>query len=122
MQALSRCNHGYKYILTVIDVFSKVAYVRPLKNKTGIHVAETMESILENIDAPVRNVQTDEGTEFYNKSFKNVMKKFNINHYSTHSIVKVCLFLLFPGKQPHKLFSLFYSVQFVKDSIEHLNQ
>jgi len=38
-------NRGYKYLLNVIDIFSKYAWSVPLKSKTGGEVARAMESI-----------------------------------------------------------------------------
>ena len=39
MQAFSKDNNGIKYLLTVIDMFSKFAWIVPLKRKTGQEVA-----------------------------------------------------------------------------------
>ena len=67
VQALSRYNKGYKYILTCIDVFSKFAWARPLKNKRGKTILNAFRSIVNSGQkrAPMR-VQTDEGKEFLN--------------------------------------------------------
>ena len=46
MQPYSRENKGYKYLLTVIDVFSKFAWAIPIQNKTGENVSIAMKSIL----------------------------------------------------------------------------
>ena len=65
MQKLSRDNMGYKYLLTVIDVFSKFGWIWPLKNKTGVEV----ESAFKNIFAEGRfpeKLWVDKGKEFYN--------------------------------------------------------
>ena len=42
----AKANKGYKYLMTVIDAFSKFAYAVPLKTKTGIEVARALEPIL----------------------------------------------------------------------------
>lgn len=82
-----RHNRGCRYVLVVINCFSKHLWCVPLKNKTGELVTQAMEGILQNTLVP-KNIQTDKGTEFYNATFKALMKKYNINHYSTHSITK----------------------------------
>ena len=46
MQAFSKDNNGIKYLLTVIDIFSKLVWIVPLKRKTGQEVANTFSSIL----------------------------------------------------------------------------
>ena len=81
-------NNGYKYMLTLIDCFSKKAYAAPLKDKTAKHVKLTMESILPD---NVKHLQTDEGKEFFNKDFNEFMKKRNITHYHTYSHLKASI-------------------------------
>lgn len=84
-------NKNYKYILTVIDIFSKYAWASPLKSKRGIDVAEAMKNIFEKDKRIPKNVHTDEGKEFYNKDFKKVMMNLHINHYSTYSKMKASI-------------------------------
>lgn len=45
MQNFSRDNKGVKYLLTIIDVFSKYGWIVPLKQKTGIAVANALEQV-----------------------------------------------------------------------------
>ena len=47
VQALKTHNDGYKYLLTVIDVFSKFLHVVPLKSKTGKDVSSAFHSVLQ---------------------------------------------------------------------------
>ena len=75
-------NQGYRYILLVIDVFSKVVYVEAIKQKTGDLTAEAMDKILQSTDAPVMLV-TDGGREFFNSHFDKVMVSHNIHHFRT---------------------------------------
>ena len=56
MQNYARENSGNKYILTLIDTFSKKAYAAPLKNKTGLVVTEAIKTIL---PKGVKNIQSD---------------------------------------------------------------
>lgn len=84
----SRFNKGFKYILMVINVFSKFLWAIPLKNKMGQSVTEAMSDILKIQRNVPKNIQTDFGKEFYNKSFQDLMKKYNINHYSSYSNLK----------------------------------
>lgn len=60
MQQFKRQNRGYRYISFVIDVFSKKAYAKPLKDKTAKNVAEAMENIFIEVGKPIRNLHTDE--------------------------------------------------------------
>lgn len=86
----SRENNGFKYILIVIDCFSKYLWTRPLKTKTGVEVANAMAEVMNDGRIP-RNIQSDNGTEFYNVNFARLMKKHNINHYSTYSTKKASI-------------------------------
>jgi hypothetical protein len=84
----SKQNQGFKYLLTVIDIFSKFAYALPLKSKTGTEVAAAMENLFIESRKHPKNIHSDDGKEFFNKFFKELMKKYNVNHYSTFSGMK----------------------------------
>jgi Integrase core domain len=89
MSKYSKQNKGYKFILTAIDCFSKLGFAEPLKNKSAAEVAPVMERIIK--QHPIKNLQSDLGKEFYNSTFKALMKKYNINHFSTHSVLKASI-------------------------------
>lgn len=86
----ARENKGYKYILLVIDCFSKYLWTRPLKNKTGPEVTAAMTNIFKEGRIP-KNIQSDDGKEYYNQHFQKLMKKHGINHYSTYSTKKAAI-------------------------------
>jgi hypothetical protein len=86
LQTHFKKNNGFKYILVVIDTYTKFVWVEPLKNKTAKEVTKHMASVLKKVQPKL--LQTDNGTEFYNKDFQDLMNKFNIKHYSTYSSVK----------------------------------
>lgn len=89
MISYAKENKGFKYILMVINCFSKFVWAFPLKTKTSSEVANAMEKVLK-IEKP-SNVSTDFGTEFYGKEFQNLLKKYNINHYSVYSEKKASI-------------------------------
>ena len=66
VQNLSRYNKGYKYLLTCVDVFSKYAWVVPLKTKQGQEVVKAFQKILSS-DRKLLKLQTDQGIEFLNR-------------------------------------------------------
>lgn len=88
MRAYAKVNKGFKYILVVINVFSKFVWCEPVKNKTAKEVTSAMEKILKRMKTTCRNLQSDRGTEFINSNFKALMHKWKINHYSTYSNLK----------------------------------
>lgn len=87
----SRSNRGFKYILIIINAFSKYVYCEPVKNKSGKEVTKATDNILKKMRYRPKNLQTDMGKEFYNKDFKDLMHKWNINHYSTYSVLKASI-------------------------------
>lgn len=90
MQKMSKANSGYKYIIVIIDGFSKYAWAIPLKQKNKQTVYIALKKLLKEGRIP-KNLQTDAGTEFYNDKFKNIMNKYNINHYCTYSSKKASI-------------------------------
>ena len=89
--SLARYNDGYKYLLTCIDVFSKYAWVRPLKNKTGPVIINAYEDILQSSKRQPLFVHSDRGRIFVNKNFQNFLKKNGIRFYTTNSEVKASI-------------------------------
>ena len=74
MQAFSSFNKGFKYILTVIDVFSMYAWAVPIKDKSAASVTKAFEIIIS--ERIPKMLWVDEGKEFYNATLK---KNFLIN-------------------------------------------
>ena len=84
MNAFEKYNNGYKYILCVVDIFSKYAYCVPLKNKTSESVLSALKSIIADSKREPEKIWTDQGSEFYNKHFKEWLNENNIILYSTY--------------------------------------
>lgn len=79
----SKLNKGFKYILTMINCFTKYAFAVPLKDKSGPEIVRAITPIVES--HPMNHLHTDQGKEFYNVGFSKLMNKHNINHYSVFS-------------------------------------
>ena len=69
MQLLSRHNKGIKYLLFAIDVFSKYAFIVPLKNKKGVSIVNAFQKILVKSERKPNKIWVDQGSEFYNNTF-----------------------------------------------------
>ena len=69
MQSLSKYNEGIKYLLCVIDLFCKYAWVIPMKDKKGTSIVNAFKKIISRRRKP-NKIWVDQGSEFYNKSFK----------------------------------------------------
>ena len=85
MQLLSKFNKGIKYLLCVIDLFSKYAFVVSLKDKKGISIVNTFQSILNKSKRKPNKIWVDKGSEFYNGSFKKWLQDNDIAMYSTNN-------------------------------------
>ena len=84
MQVFSRYNKGYKYILMIIDVFSKYGWAIPLKTKTGLEVSKAFSNLWLSSKPPER-LWVDKGKEFYNSSMKELLTKYHVQLYSTEN-------------------------------------
>ena len=82
MQSLSKYNKGNKYLLCVIDLFSKYAWVIPIKDKKRTSILNAFKNIISGKRKP-NKIWFDQGSEFYDKSFKDFLKINNIEMYST---------------------------------------
>ena len=82
MTKLSRENDGIKYLLTVIDTFSKYAWVQPLKSKSGSEILKAFSTILEENHRNPQKLRSDQGTEFTNAPSQQYLEKQNIHFYT----------------------------------------
>ena len=91
MQQFSKWNKGYRYLLMVLDLFSKYGWIVPLKDKKGETVTEAFKTIFKEGRKP-QYLWTDKGKEYYNKNMRERFEKNDITLYSTEneekSIVK----------------------------------
>ena len=83
--SLKQFNDGDTFILSIIDVFSKIGFARLLKDKKGPTVLKAFLNVLEESGRKPIKVQTDAGLEFTNRTFKSTLKKQNIHFYVTFS-------------------------------------
>ena len=70
MQSLNKKNKGIKYLLCAIDLYSKYAFVIPLKDKKGISVTHGFNKIIKQSREKPNKIWVDQGSEFYNNVFK----------------------------------------------------
>ena len=99
-------NDGYRYILTVIDIFSRYAWARPLKSKRGEEVATAFKSIFDEGRIPKR-VQTDQGREFENRHVRALFDEHNVELFSVKSAYKAALVERFNRTLKHRLWRYF---------------
>ena len=82
----SRKNKSIKYLLCVIDLYSKYAFVIPLKDKKGISIVNAFAKIMKQSERKPNKIWVDQGSEFYNNNnFKNWLSDNNIIMYSNYN-------------------------------------
>ena len=85
MQLISKFNKGFRFLLCVIDIFSKYVWVVPLKYKKRVSIANAFQKIFDVSKRKPNKIWVDKGGEFYNKSMKSSLQKNNIFMYSTNN-------------------------------------
>ena len=78
---ISKFNKGIKYLLCVIDLFSRYSWVIPLKNKKGDSIVEGFKRILDKSRKKTNKIWLDHGSELYNNKFKSFLKNNDIEMY-----------------------------------------
>ena len=101
MQSFAKDNDGVKYLLTVIDVFSKYGWIVPLNDKSGKSTAAGFMKIFTSGRKPGK-VWVDKGREFYNKDVKKLVEL-----YSTENEEKSCVVERWNRTMREKMFKYF---------------
>ena len=82
---ISKFNKGFRFLLCVINIYSKYTWVVPLKDKKGVSIVNAFKSILNKSDRKSNKIWIDKGSEFYKRSMKSWLEKNDIEMYSTHN-------------------------------------
>lgn len=90
IQKYRGANNRKRYLLCVMDIFSKKAWVEPIPNKTGGVVVKALQRIFKRAGCIPQRIQSDAGSEFLNKQVKNYLKDLNINLFTVSSELKCC--------------------------------
>jgi transposase InsO family protein len=85
LRGIAKYNEGFNYILTVIDVFSKVLYARVLKSKTPTEMIAAFKSIFKESRVKPINLQSDKGTEFTGQKVKQFLTKNGVKYFTTRN-------------------------------------
>ena len=85
MNKISKHNNGFEFIMVVINILSKYAWLEPLRSKHGIAIGNALEHIFSETIRRPKVIQTDKGTEFFNVLMKTYLANKNIKLFATHS-------------------------------------
>ena len=86
LSKLKKDNDGMTFLLTLIDVFSKVAWRVPMKNKSAASLVAALDTTFSK--GWLQTLQTYQSLEFLNKSVQALLKKHGIHHFSTNNAEK----------------------------------
>ena len=85
IQLISTFNKGFRYLLHIIVIYSKYAWVIPLKDKKGITIIKTFSKILDESNGKLSKILVDKGSELYNRSMKSLLQNNDIKMYSLNN-------------------------------------
>ena len=103
MQTFSKSNRGVRYLLTVVDVFSKCVWMLLLKDKTRKSIADAFKEIFKKSKRKPEKLWTDKGREFYNKH----AKELGVELYSTENEEKSSVVERWNCTMKEKIFKYF---------------
>ena len=75
MQLISKSNKVIKFLLSVIDIFSKYAWVFPLKDKKGETIVNAFQKVIDKSKRKPNRIWVDKGSEFYSRSMESWLEK-----------------------------------------------
>jgi Integrase core domain len=105
MRHFANHNKGFKYLLTVIDIFSKYAWAVPLKTKTGQEQIQSFQKLMK--ERKPTKLWTDAGREFINKEFKKFLTDNKIELYQTYNEGKAVVIERFNRTLKEKMWRYF---------------
>ena len=85
MQSIRKLNKGFRFLLCVINILSKYAWVVPLKDKKDLRIVNAFQKVLDKPDRKTNKIWADKRSEFYYSSFKKWFKDNDIEKYSIHN-------------------------------------
>ena len=115
MQLISKFNKGFRFLLCVIDIFSKYAWVVPLKDEKGVSIVNAFQKILDDSTElhskrKSNKIWVDKVSKFYNRLLKSWLQENDIAMYSTHNEVKFVVAERFLRALKNKIYKYMTSI------------
>ena len=104
---LAKYNDNFKYLLCCIDVFSKYAWVVPMKTKQPSDIVNAFKIIFQSTDRKPDKICSDAGGEFINKQFQSFLKSNNVSFFTTYSEKKAAVVERFQRTLKQRLWRYF---------------
>lgn len=132
LSSLQLENDGTKFLLVVIDIFSKFLWVEPLRSKESTEVLSAFERIFARTERRPKNLNTDQGKEFVNKKLEGFLSRNGIRFYTAHNVetkasyaervirtLKSKLFRYMTAKNTHKYIDVLQDIVFSYNHSKH---
>ena len=84
MQLISKFNKKIRFLLCVIDIFTKCAWIIPLKDERGITINNDFQKVLDESKRKPNIIWIDKGSKSYNRTMKSEIEESEIEMYLTH--------------------------------------
>ena len=110
MQLINTFNKGFRFLLCVIDIYSKYAWVVPLKDKRGVTITNAFQKFLHESNRKRNRVWVDKGSEFYNRWMKSWLEKNAIEEHLTHNKGKFVVVKGFIRTSKNKIYKYMTSI------------
>ena len=110
IQLIRKFNKGFRFLLCVVDIYSKYAWVIPLKDKNGITITDAFQKILDESNCKPNTIWVDKGSEYYNRSVKSWLVKNDIEIYSAHNEGKFVIAERFIRTLKNKIYKYMTSI------------
>ena len=120
MQLLSKFNKWFRFLLCVIDVYSRYAWVIPLKDKKGESIVTGFQKILKDSNRKPNKIWVDKRGKFYNNSFKQGLKDNDIEMYSTKNKGKSVIPERFIRTLKTKIYKYMTSISMYIDKLDDI--
>ena len=85
MQLISKFNKGFRFFMCKWHIYSKYAWVVPLKDKKVISITNAFQEILKESNRKPNRIRVDKSSKVYNRVMKAWLEKNDIDMYSTHN-------------------------------------
>jgi transposase InsO family protein len=105
MSNIKKHNDNYTFLLTCVDCFSRYAWVKPVKNKSGPEIARVLEEIFE--EKVCKRLQTDMGKEYLNQHVRKLLDKYNIELWTSKNEIKAALVERFNRTMKTRMYKYF---------------
>ena len=117
---ISKFNKRFRFLLCVIDIYNKYAWVIPLKDEKGITIVNAFQKISKESNRKRCKIWVDKDSELYNKSMKSWLEKNVIEMYSTHNEGKSVIIERFTRTLKNKIYK--YMVSDIKKMFKLINK